>query len=78
MRALASASGPCIGCAQATEILGAAGVTFAGYLPEQFKLETIYSAAVCASASEGALARKFVAVITGEQSQASRVTAGFL
>jgi molybdate transport system substrate-binding protein len=78
MRALASESGPCIGCAQATEVLGAPGVAFAGYLPEQFKLETVYSAAVCASASEEALARKFVALITGEQSRASRAAAGFL
>jgi molybdate transport system substrate-binding protein len=78
MRALASASGPCIGCAQATEILGAPGVAFAGYPPEQFKLETVYSAAVCASASEEALARDFVALITGEQSRARRAAAGFL
>jgi molybdate transport system substrate-binding protein len=78
MSALASASGPCIGCAQATEILGAPGVAFAGYLPEQFKLKTIYSAAVCALASEEGLARKFVALITEEQSRARRAAAGFL
>jgi molybdate transport system substrate-binding protein len=78
MRGLASAPGPCIGCTQATEILGEPGVTFAGYLPDQFKLETVYSAGVCTSAADESLARKFVALITGEQSQASRIAAGFL
>jgi molybdate transport system substrate-binding protein len=78
MRALASASGPCIGCAQATEILGAPGVAFAGYPPEQFKLETVDSAGVCTSASDESLARKFIAFITGEQSRATRTAAGFL
>jgi molybdate transport system substrate-binding protein len=78
MRALASASGTCIGCAQRTEILGVPDVAFAGYLPEQFKLETVYSAAVCPLASEEGLARKFVPLITGEQSRARRAAAGFL
>jgi molybdate transport system substrate-binding protein len=78
MRALASASGTCIGCAQATEILGEPGVAFAEYLKDQFKLETVYSAAVCAAASEEGLARAFVALITGEQSRARRASAGFL
>jgi molybdate transport system substrate-binding protein len=78
MRALAAASGPCIGCTQATEISGEPGVTFAGYLPDQFKLETVYSAGVCTSATDKSLARKFVALITGEQSRATRAAAGFL
>lgn len=78
MRALAAASGPCIGCTQATEILGEPGVAFAGYLPDQFKLATIYSAGVCASAAEATLARKLITLITGEQSRAGRAAAGFL
>ncbi|HZY11927.1 MAG TPA: substrate-binding domain-containing protein [Beijerinckiaceae bacterium] len=78
MTALAAASGPCIGCTQATEILGEPGVTFAGYLPDQFKLETVYSAGVCTSASQENLARKFIAFVTGEESRSSRLAAGFL
>jgi molybdate transport system substrate-binding protein len=78
MKALASASGPCIGCTQATEILGEPGVTFAGYLPDEFKLETVYSAGVCTAAADASLARKFVAFITGEDARGSRAAAGFL
>jgi molybdate transport system substrate-binding protein len=78
MKALASASGPCIGCTQATEILGERDVTFAGYLRDQFKLETVYSAAVCTSVSDETLARKFIAFITGGESRSSRAAAGFL
>jgi molybdate transport system substrate-binding protein len=78
MRTLASASGPCIGCTQATEILGEPGVTFAGYLPDEFKLETVYSAGVWTSAPNESLARKFIAFITGGESRARRAAAGFL
>src|SRR5947209_4222738 len=78
MKALASASGPCIGCTQATEILGERDVTFAGYLRDQFKLETVYSAAVCVSTSDETLARKFITFITGGESRSSRAAAGFL
>ena len=78
MKALASASGPCIGCTQATEILGERDVTFAGYLRDQFKLETVYSAAVCVSTSDESLARKFITFITGGESRSSRAAAGFL
>jgi molybdate transport system substrate-binding protein len=78
MKALASASGTCVGCTQATEIFGEPGVIFAGYLPDEFKLETVYSAGVCTSAADESLARKFVAFITGEASRASRAAAGFL
>jgi molybdate transport system substrate-binding protein len=78
MKALASASGPCLGCTQATEILGEPGVTFAGYLLDEFKLETVYSAGVGTSAIDESLARKFIAFITGEESRSSRAAAGFL
>ncbi|MBV9393746.1 MAG: substrate-binding domain-containing protein [Methylobacteriaceae bacterium] len=78
MKALACASGSCIGCTQATEIFGERGVTFAGYLPDEFKLETVYSAGVCGSAADETLARKFVWFITGEASRSSRAAAGFL
>ena len=78
MKALASASGPCIGCTQATEILGEPGVIFAGYLPDEFKLETVYSAGVCTSAADESLARKFIAFVTAERSRGNRIAAGFL
>jgi molybdate transport system substrate-binding protein len=78
MKALACASQSSIGCTQATEIFGERGVTFAGYLPDEFKLETMYSAGVCESAADETLARKFVAFITGEASRGSRAAAGFL
>src|SRR4051794_31856736 len=78
MKALAGASGPSVGCTQATEIFGEPGVTFSGYLPDEFKLETVYSAGVCRSAADEILGRKFVSFVTGEASRSSRAAAGFL
>jgi molybdate transport system substrate-binding protein len=78
MRAMAAAAGRCIGCAQATEIVAEPGVVLAGYLPDEFKLETVYTAAICRSSADAALARQFVELITGEGSRTVRATAGFL
>src|SRR4051794_753297 len=60
------------------EIFGEPGVTFSGYLPDEFKLETVYSAGVCRSAADEILGRKFVSFVTGEASRSSRAAAGFL
>jgi molybdate transport system substrate-binding protein len=78
MKAMAAAAGRCIGCAQATEIIAEPGVVLAGYLPEEFKLETVYTAAILPSSADPALAADFVALITGEQSRSVRAAAGFL
>jgi molybdate transport system substrate-binding protein len=78
MKAMAAAAGRCIGCAQATEIVAEPGVVLAGYLPDEFKLETVYTAAICRSSADAALARQFVELVTGERSRTDRATAGFL
>jgi molybdate transport system substrate-binding protein len=78
MKAMAATEGRCIGCAQATEIVAEPGVVLAGYLPDEFKLETVYTAAICRSSAAAALARQFVELITGEGSRTVRATAGFL
>jgi molybdate transport system substrate-binding protein len=78
MKAMAATEGRCIGCAQATEIVAEPGVVLAGYLPDEFKLETVYTAAICRSSADAALARRFVELITGEGSRTVRATAGFL
>jgi molybdate transport system substrate-binding protein len=66
-----------IGCTQITEILNTAGVTLVGPLPRQFELATVYSAAVCAGASDPAGARRFIALLAGETTRELRRSAGF-
>lgn len=78
MKAMAQGAGRCIGCAQATEIVAEPGVVLAGYLPDEFKLETVYTAAIVRSSADAALASDFVELITGEQSRSLRAAAGFL
>jgi molybdate transport system substrate-binding protein len=66
-----------IGCTQVTEILYTPGVTLAGLLPQEFELATVYSAGVCASAAEHALAERLVALLSGPASAALRRSGGF-
>lgn len=78
MRELALAKGPgLVGCTQITEIMYTPGVALAGPLPAEFELSTVYTGAVCARASEPELARRFVALLTGESSRALRAAGGF-
>ncbi len=77
MRAMAGASGRPIGCTQATEILATPGVRLVAPLPHGFELETVYTAAVTATAAQAEAARRFVEILSGESSRPVRSAAGF-
>ena len=78
MRALADATEPgLIGCTQITEIKYTPGVALVGPLPPAFELSTVYAAAVCASAHDPDLARRFVRLLSGPATRALRLDAGF-
>ena len=66
-----------IGCTQVTEIIYTPGVTLVAALPAAFELATVYTAAVCATASEPALAADLIALLTAETSAGIRHAAGF-
>jgi molybdate transport system substrate-binding protein len=50
---------------QASELIGAQGVEFADYLPEDLQLITVYAAAVCASAAAPQTAEVFIRYLVG-------------
>jgi molybdate transport system substrate-binding protein len=78
MRHLAQATeSGLIGCTQVTEILYTDNVTLAGPLPQAFELATVYSAAVCSKAGQPDIARRFVRLLTSEQSSSVRAEGGF-
>jgi molybdate transport system substrate-binding protein len=78
MRALAQASDArLIGCTQITEIKGTPGVTLVGPLPALFELATTYSVGLCARATAPAAARRFITLLSGDESRAVRADAGF-
>jgi molybdate transport system substrate-binding protein len=54
-----------IGMTQAAELIGLPGLTFAGFVPDELQLVTVYSAAVAADAELPAAAAAFIAFITG-------------
>ncbi|MFM2066066.1 MAG: hypothetical protein RLZZ584_975 [Pseudomonadota bacterium] len=78
MREMAACAEPgLIGCTQITEINYSAGVTLVGALPARFELATVYTAAVSSHTAQAALARRFVAMLSGEASRALRLAGGF-
>ena len=77
MRALAGTSGRPIGCTQATEILATPGVRLVGPLPRGFELDTVYTAAVHAQATDREAAGAFVRALTGGEARERRANAGF-
>jgi len=78
MRELARAAGSgALGCTQITEIKQTPGVTLVGPLPAEFELATVYSAALCAKAASPDLARRFIALLTGETTRTIRAQLGF-
>lgn len=78
MRELAQTEGArLIGCTQITEINGTPGVMYAGPLPRELELATVYSVGVCAAAASPDAARRFASLLTGEPSRALRTKAGF-
>jgi molybdate transport system substrate-binding protein len=66
-----------IGCTQITEILNTKGVTLVGNLPDEFALATVYTVGICANAQSPELARRFAALLTGEDSHELRRKLGF-
>jgi molybdate transport system substrate-binding protein len=78
MKGLAAAEGVrLIGCAQTTEILNRPGVRLAGGLPEPFQLSTTYTAGVSRQARDGGMSARFVELLAGPRSKATRLAAGF-
>ena len=57
--------GAAIGMTQASEIIGGQNVSFAGYLPEQLNVVTIYSAALTTKATDPVGASAFLAFMKG-------------
>jgi len=66
-----------IGCTQMTEIRYTRGVTAVGPLPAGLDLTTVYAAAATRHAEDAAIARRFVALLTGPRSEEIRVAGGF-
>jgi molybdate transport system substrate-binding protein len=64
VHAVASGSAT-IGMTQASEIIGASGIAFAGYLPNAQNLTTVYAAAVAARSNNPKGASAFLAFIAG-------------
>jgi molybdate transport system substrate-binding protein len=54
-----------LGLTQATELIGAKGMQFAGYLPADVQVVTVYAGAVTASAREPEVAARFVEFLRG-------------
>jgi len=78
MREMAASAEPApIGCTQVTEIRYTPGVELVALLPPQFELATLYTAAVAATSPQAALARQFVALLTGAEAAALRRAGGF-
>jgi molybdate transport system substrate-binding protein len=71
-----SGAGP-IGVTQITEILNTPGVALVGLLPREFELATVYTAAVCTRAAAPEAGRRFVALLSAEETRAVRKKAGF-
>jgi molybdate transport system substrate-binding protein len=66
-----------IGCTQVTEIRYTQGVQFAGLLPAQFELATVYTAAVCTKAQEPEAAAGFIRLLAGADAASVRKSGGF-
>jgi molybdate transport system substrate-binding protein len=78
MREMARAGGHPIGCTQATEIVATPGAALvATALPPQFRLATVYTAALSAAAEDPAYAQRFIDALAGGSMRAARARAGF-
>lgn len=79
MRAMADeARAGAVGCTQVTEILYTSGVSLLDVLPESLGLSTVYTAAVCAHASQPSLARDLIATLVSDGAAALRRDGGFV
>ena len=66
-----------LGCTQVTEILYTPGVELVALLPAEFELATPYTAAVTRHSPQAALAARFIALLTGAETQSLRRAGGF-
>jgi molybdate transport system substrate-binding protein len=64
VRAVASGRAA-LGMTQAAELIGLPGLAFAGFLPDDLQLVTVYSSAVTANSKFPAAAAAFIAFVTG-------------
>jgi molybdate transport system substrate-binding protein len=78
MNAMAEAEGVgFLGCTQATEILYTEGVDLIASLPKEFELATVYTAAVCARATEPMAANALIALLVAPDVAPVRAACGF-
>ncbi|MDP3258557.1 substrate-binding domain-containing protein [Bosea sp. (in: a-proteobacteria)] len=78
MAALAASSTPgALGCTQATEIIAQPGVELVGLMPDDLALSTLYSAALCVSATNSDPAKTFMTQLSGPAAGALRRSLGF-
>lgn len=66
-----------IGLTQASELIDAPGVAFAGFLPEAVNTWTPYAAAVTTKTQHPSTARAFIAFVTGPNGSARLKQAGW-
>src|SRR5262249_47076108 len=76
VRAVASGEAT-LGLTQATELIGAKGVQFAGYLPSEEQVVSVYSAAVSTFAATPDGARRFIAFLKTPASRERFAQAGW-
>ena len=67
-----------IGCTQATETIGTAGVALSGSLPSGCELSTMYTAGVTTNAANAAQAQMLIDLLTADDQRALHRRAGFL
>ena len=78
MRAVAASAEPtAMGCTQITEILYTQGVQYAGDLPAELGLRTLYSAGVTCASPHAGPAKALVGLLSGAAQQALRARCGF-
>ncbi|WP_427913841.1 molybdate ABC transporter substrate-binding protein [Ramlibacter sp. MMS24-I3-19] len=73
----ASGESGVVGCTQRTEILDTPGVQWVGALPQGYDLAAIYTAAVCARASDRDAAARCVDLLASQAAAQARRDAGF-
>lgn len=66
-----------VGCTQRTEILDTPGVQWVGALPEGYGLAAVYTAAVCARASDPDAAARCAELLASATAAPARESAGF-
>jgi molybdate transport system substrate-binding protein len=66
-----------LGITQNTEIRANNGVTYVGPLPDVLQMKTMYSAGLCARATDPEAARAFIARLTGPANRAALGAAGY-